>query len=125
MCLVLAVVLLAVGAKQALHYWNFAPMAFEHGRWVQAGEREDWCVRTKMAKYLVSHKELLSQERTRILQVLGEPEHYTDVPERQLDYLVREDWDWIDPSRVDHLVISFDQNDRAVEARIDVLKIRE
>ena len=75
-----------------------------------------------MAKDLINRKSLLGQTRSQLVQLLGDPENYRDTTDRELYYLIREDWDWIDPSRRDHLLITLDQNGRAVDTKITVIK---
>jgi hypothetical protein len=118
---VAALVVLVVGWA-VRHHVNASPLRFEHSNWVQAREDEDWRMRTRMATDLVNRRNLIGQNRTQLIQLLGNPEKYSDATDQQLYYLVREDWDWIDPVRVDNLLISLDQDGRAVNATIAVLR---
>jgi hypothetical protein len=57
-----------------------------------------------------------------VIALLGDPETYSDATDRQLYYLVREDWDVIDPIRRDHLLVSLDPAGRTVAARIEIFR---
>jgi hypothetical protein len=115
----------AVIAWFVLKHANDRALPFERTRWLQARKEADSRVLTRMAKDLVDHDALLGQSRSQLVELLGEPERYADATDRQMYYLIREDWDWIDPVRRDHLLISTDGNGRAVDARIDVFKRKE
>jgi len=54
--------------------------------------------------------------------MLGEPEEYSGAKENELYYLIREDWSGVEPVRRDQLLITTDQNGRAVTAVITVFK---
>jgi len=79
---------------------------------------------SRMAKDLVNQKLLLGKSRQEIVKMLGEPERYTDIKANEMFYLIREDYPsfGIDPQRRDHLVITFDPNDKAENAAIEVWK---
>jgi len=108
----------AVVAWFVLKYTSDWPMSFERTRWMQARNEDDSRVLTRMAKDLIGRRALIGETRTQLVEMLGAPENYTDATNRQMYYLVREDWDWIDPVRRDHLLVSLDQNGRAIDARI-------
>ena len=113
---------LAVSSWFALSYINSRPIPFEKNRWLQAREEENWGVRSAMAKDLINRKALIGQTRDQVTALLGEPEKYSDASSHQLYYLVREDWDWIDPSRQDHLLVSTDESGRTIAAKIDIFQ---
>ena len=112
----------AVIAWFALKYVNDQPLAFERSRWLQAREKEDSRVLTRMAKDLIARKALIGQSRSQLIELLGDPEKYSDATDSQLFYLISEKWNGVDPVRRDHLLISLDENGRAIDARIDVFK---
>lgn len=118
--LLVAVTSSAVIAWFALKYTNNRPMAFEKTRWMKARNEGDERVLNRMSKDLIQRNALIGESRSQLIDLLGAPEKYTDAGDRQMYYLIREDWDWIDPVRRDHLLISLDPNGRAVETRIDV-----
>ena len=74
-----------------------------------------------MAKNFINNSQLiLRKDRQEIQNLLGPPEQYSDVKNNEFYYMTREEWDWIDPSLTEHLVISFDANGRAVKVRMEV-----
>jgi hypothetical protein len=116
----MAVTSSAVVAWFALKYTSERPMAFEKDRWMKARNEGDERVLNRMSKDLIQHNTLIGETRSQLIDQLGAPEKYTDATDRQMYYLIREDWDWVDPVRREHLLISLDPNGRAAEARIDV-----
>lgn len=99
-----------------------APLPFERTRWLQAREEEDWRLRSRMAKYLITRNALVGQSRYQLVELLGKPENYSDATDQELYYLIREDWDGVDPVRVDHLLITTDTSGRAVRTVIKVFR---
>jgi hypothetical protein len=113
---------LALSSWFALSYLKSRPIPFEKARWLQAREEENWRVRSAMAKDLINRKVLIGQTRDQVTALLGQPEDYSDASTHQLYYLVREDWDWIDPTRQDHLLVSTDESGRTVAAKMDIFQ---
>ena len=120
--LILAVTAAAFIAGLGLRHLNNRPLAFERSHWLQAREEEDWPVRSRMTRDLLTRNLLIGQNRNQLVELLGEPENYPDATGRQLYYLIREDWDWIDPIRRDHLLITLDHAGRVIDARIEVFQ---
>lgn len=75
-----------------------------------------------MATDLVNHNKLIGQTRGQLIALLGDSEKYSDATDQQLYYLIREDWEGIDPIRRDHLLITTSQDGSVVTARIIVFK---
>ena len=120
MLLLLAIASAAAVAWLALGYTPNRPMAFEKNRWTKARNQGDERVLNRMSNDLILRNALIGETRKQVIDLLGEPEKYDNATDRQMFYLVREDWDAIDPVRLDHLLILLDPNGRVVEARIDV-----
>jgi hypothetical protein len=116
-----AAAVLAVSSWFVLRYVD-SRVRFEKTRWLQAREEESWGVRSAMAKDLINRNALIGQTRDQVIALLGEPEKYSDASPHQLYYLVREEWDWIDPARRDHLVVSTDESGRTIAAKIDIFQ---
>jgi hypothetical protein len=123
--LAMAAASLAFAAWFSVSTLRNSAIPFERAGWLRARQEENWSVRSRMARDLVSRSVLIGQSRDQLIERLGDPESYSDATDRQLYYLIREDWDWIDPVRVDHLLISIDQNGQAADARIDVFERRK
>ena len=95
-----------------VRYVNTRPIASDRAQWLQAREEEDWRVRSRVAKDLLNRNVLIGQSRSQLLTLLGEPDKYADASDQQLYYLIREDWDGIDPTRPDHLLIDGSERPR-------------
>jgi glycine/D-amino acid oxidase-like deaminating enzyme len=123
--------LVVVTASAALIAWfalkheSDRPMAFDREHWLQARRDKDFNVLSRMARDLVERKALIGESRAHLIELLGAPEKYQDATDRQMYYLIRENWNWIDPVRRDHLLIAIDENGRAVDARIDVFRKKQ
>jgi hypothetical protein len=123
--LLVACTSLAVVSWFALKYTSDRPMAFDKTQWLQARNEYDSRVLSRMAKDLIERKALIGESRSQLVELLGAPEQYSDSTDREMYYVIREDWDGIDPVRLDHLLISLDQDGRAFEARVDVFRKKQ
>lgn len=91
---------------------------FDSQKWKEKGI--DWQmddVRENMADDLIDQDILISQNKSEIFLLLGEPEY---EKENRLFYLVREKYKWdIDPEYIKYLVVEVDENGFAVKCFIE------
>ena len=80
-----------------------------------------------MAKDLVNRQLLLGKHRSEIVQMLGDPERYSDTKTNEMFYRIREDYPFmgIDPERRDFLEITLDANEKAENVVITGWTIRK
>ncbi|CAM3153324.1 hypothetical protein PASE110613_17875 [Paenibacillus sediminis] len=88
-------------------------MNFEHEKWIDAEEHASWKMRKAMAQDLINRQILDNKNRNQIVDLLGEPEVFSDVPENEMYYTIEEDYGHdIDPIKLEYLVVKLQTNEK-------------
>ncbi|OAS18658.1 hypothetical protein [Paenibacillus oryzisoli] len=92
---------------------NEKKLAFDQDTWVEAKDNGSWRPRQKMAQYLIEQQTLIGKDRNEVIQLLGKPEAYENVPSNEMYYTIDLYYGLdIDPARIEYLIFSLDSNNR-------------
>ena len=100
-----------------VQYFNQRPIDFNKQVWLNE-LAPDYSTRFRMVEDLIKRYKLTGMKREELVNLLGQPENYTDVDSASAYYLLKEKYDVIDPISIDHLVLLFDSTGHIREYKI-------
>lgn len=94
---------------------NDKVLVFDKEKWNEAKVNESWSLRQKMAQYLIDEQTLIGKDKMEIIELLGKPEEYSNVSKDEMYYTIDLYYGHdIDPVRVEHLILSLDENNKVI-----------
>jgi outer membrane protein assembly factor BamE (lipoprotein component of BamABCDE complex) len=106
--MIIASLSLSTGCKES-------KISFNKVKWMNSQSKSevdiDWDMRKNMAEDLVDKKTLIGKTKSEVIQLLGEPEKLEDIPENELYYLSYIKYGDIDPTRIEYLICTLDEEE--------------
>jgi hypothetical protein len=89
---------------------------FDKSQWIDAKDSGKWSIRKRMAGDLIENKTLIGKKKSEIVQLLGEPERFSNIPNNQLYYTIELDYGMdIDPVKIEYLIVTLNSESQAIE----------
>jgi len=96
---------------------------FEKAAWSERGDLGIYPNREKMLKDLINHRQLIGLSYKKIIELLGEPEKYSDEKQNTATYNIVTDYERdIDPVYIKNLEVKFSSDSIVTDVNINELK---
>lgn len=89
---------------------------FDKNQWIDAKDSGKWSIRKRMADDLIENKTLIGKTKSEIVQLLGDPKSFSDIPNDQLYYSIELDYGMdIDPVKIEYFIVTLNSESQVIE----------